>query len=72
MSSPALTQLRALLARVKEAPQDALPRLVLADWLEENGDEAGAARGEFIRLHCRPADFPLGSPERDRLPRQHE
>ncbi len=72
MSSYALTQLRSLLARVKEAPQDVLPRLVLADWLEENGDEAGAARGEFIRLHCRPADHPLGSPERDRLSRQHE
>src|SRR5207247_2362789 len=30
-------------------PEDNTPRLVLADWLEENGDPD---RAEFIRLQC--------------------
>src|SRR5436309_3487752 len=33
-------------------PADDAPRLVLADWLEENGDEADRARAEFIRIQC--------------------
>ena len=32
-----------------ENPDDDTPRLVFADWLDENGDEA---RGEFIRVQC--------------------
>jgi uncharacterized protein (TIGR02996 family) len=37
-------QYRALLASVLAAPDDDLPRLVLADWLEENGQPE---RAEF-------------------------
>ena len=37
---------QALLAAIIEQPNDDTPRLVYADWLEEQGD----ARGEFIRL----------------------
>src|SRR5262245_8003222 len=37
----------ALLADIAEQPDEAAPRLVYADWLEEHGD----ARGEFVRLH---------------------
>lgn len=40
----------ALLAAVLAAPDDDLPRLVLADWLEETGHPAHAARAAFIRL----------------------
>jgi uncharacterized protein (TIGR02996 family) len=40
---------RALLAAVKAAPGDDLPRLVLADWLEENGE---AERAALIRVMC--------------------
>jgi uncharacterized protein (TIGR02996 family) len=38
----------AFLNESKEHPDDDTPRLVLADWLEERGDE----RGEFVRLQC--------------------
>jgi uncharacterized protein (TIGR02996 family) len=36
-------------------PDDDTPRLVFADWLDEQGDAAGAARAEFIRLQCQTA-----------------
>ncbi len=43
----------ALLKAILAAPDDDLPRLVFADWLEENGtSDADAARAEFIRLGC--------------------
>src|SRR5262245_60549915 len=56
----------ALWAAIRENPEDDLPRLVYADWLEEHGDEPGprrvgglvpvrrpnAARAEFIRIQC--------------------
>src|SRR5262245_33769712 len=35
------------LRAIEAAPLDAAPRLIYADWLEENGQ---ADRGEFIRL----------------------
>jgi uncharacterized protein (TIGR02996 family) len=38
---------RALLAAIVAAPDDDLPRLVYADWLEENGRPE---RAEFIRV----------------------
>ena len=40
----------ALLANVAANPDDDLARLVYADWLQERGGEAEAARAEFIRL----------------------
>lgn len=43
----------ALYRAVCAAPHDDLPRLVYADWLEENGR---AHRAEFIRVQCRLAD----------------
>ncbi|MEO2091899.1 MAG: TIGR02996 domain-containing protein [Gemmataceae bacterium] len=44
---------QALLKAILAAPDDDLPRLVFADWLEENGtSDADAARAEFIRLGC--------------------
>jgi uncharacterized protein (TIGR02996 family) len=41
-----------LLAAVREEPDEDAPRLVLADWLEEQGD---ADRAELIRVQCRAA-----------------
>lgn len=41
---------RALLAAVCAAPDDDLPRLVCADWLDEHGE---SERAEFIRVQCR-------------------
>jgi uncharacterized protein (TIGR02996 family) len=40
----------ALLANVKQNPDDLTPWLVLCDWLEEQDDEADRARGEYCRL----------------------
>jgi uncharacterized protein (TIGR02996 family) len=39
-----------LLANVLEHPDDQAPWLVLADWLEEQGDPASLARAELLRL----------------------
>ncbi len=47
-----MTTLLALLAGVRESPEEDAPRLVLADWLEEFGDEAQVARANLIRLQC--------------------
>jgi uncharacterized protein (TIGR02996 family) len=44
----------ALLAAVLASPDDDAPRLVYADWLEENGD---ADRANFIRAQVRLAHF---------------
>ncbi len=41
-----MTEREALLRAVCESPDDDVPRLVFADWLEENGE---AERAEFIR-----------------------
>lgn len=49
-----MNQRLALLSAILAAPDDDLPRLVLADWLEENGTtDADAARVEFICLGCK-------------------
>jgi uncharacterized protein (TIGR02996 family) len=47
MSRPELMR---LLQACKEAPDDDHARLVLADWLEEHGDENDRARADFVRL----------------------
>ena len=41
-----------LLAGVLENPDEAAPRLILADWLEEHAD-LGAARAELLRSQVR-------------------
>jgi uncharacterized protein (TIGR02996 family) len=48
MGSPTMLaeQLLVFLRDVKEAPDDDIPRLILADWLQDHGDP----RGEFIHL----------------------
>lgn len=42
----------ALLAAIGEHPDEDTPRLVYADWLDEQGGAANAARAEFIRVQC--------------------
>jgi uncharacterized protein (TIGR02996 family) len=56
-----------LLKAIAANPDDDLPRLVLADWLEENGDEV---RAHFIRLQCRRAQLSEEDPEAETLDRQ--
>jgi uncharacterized protein (TIGR02996 family) len=46
---------RQLVNAVRAAPDDDLPRLVLADWLEEHDAPEWA---EFIRVHCEAARHP--------------
>jgi uncharacterized protein (TIGR02996 family) len=55
MSNPVNGTRDALSAAILENPDDDAPRLVYADWLEEHGDAAARARGEYIRLGCRLA-----------------
>lgn len=42
----------ALMGAVLDNPDDDLPRLAYADWLEEQGGEVGYARAEFIRVQA--------------------
>lgn len=39
---------QSFLDEITASPDDDIPRLIYADWLEENGDP----RGEFIRIQC--------------------
>jgi uncharacterized protein (TIGR02996 family) len=57
-------QVLALLQQAKECPEQDGPRLVLADFLEEQGDPD---RAEFIRLGCQLAP---GAPPLDASLRQ--
>ena len=66
-----MTTADAFLAAILAAPEDDTPRLIFADWLEEDGDPA---RAEFIRLqieydkHCDPHErAPLWEPMRQRI-----
>jgi uncharacterized protein (TIGR02996 family) len=56
-------------AVIANADEDT-PRLVYADWLDENGDPDRAA---FIRVQCRLADMPLSDPDcADLIEQQYE
>lgn len=50
-----MTDADALLASILDRPDDDLPRLVYADWLDENGEHE---RSEFIRVGCELASMP--------------
>ena len=50
---------KAFLADIIENIADDAPRLVFADWLEDNGDPA---RAKFIRLQCQLAAERWGLP----------
>jgi len=56
---------QALIEVVRANPEEDTPRLVLADWYEENGDPA---RGEFVRVQCELASL---DPASDRYPNLH-
>src|SRR4051794_39898450 len=54
---------RGLLDDVIENPDDDTPRLVMADWLEEHGDDVARDRARFIRLQLARAKVSEHSPE---------
>jgi uncharacterized protein (TIGR02996 family) len=61
----AMNDREAILAAICGSPDDDHPRLVYADWLEENGvSDADRARSEFIRLQCAVDRLEEWSPER--------
>jgi uncharacterized protein (TIGR02996 family) len=56
----------ALLAAIQAVPADDAPRLVFADWLDENGDPDWA---EFIRVQCQIDPFERSDSDLDRYRR---
>src|SRR5437870_2204633 len=52
----------ALLGDIKTDPEQDGLRLILADWLEENGDAADQARAELIRCQVEYARLPPEAP----------
>jgi len=59
---------QAFLSRVREWPDDDGPRLIFADWLDEQGDP----RGEFIRIQCAIARLPHDDPRRADLQQREQ
>lgn len=58
---------RALMAAIIANPDEDTPRLALADWLDEHGDEHDRARAEFIRLQVQAEKLPNGGAARKKL-----
>jgi uncharacterized protein (TIGR02996 family) len=52
---------RAFIQSIQLAPEDDAPRLIFADWLEDNGQPE---RAEFIRIQCQMPLLPWNSPQR--------
>lgn len=50
-----MTDRDALTRAVCATPDDDTPRLILADWLDENGDAPDRLRARFIRVQCEMA-----------------
>lgn len=49
----------AFLAAVRDRPNDALTRLVFADWLDERDTDETRTKARFLRVWCDLADTPL-------------
>jgi uncharacterized protein (TIGR02996 family) len=59
-----MTHDEAFLRDIVESPEDDAPRLIYADWLEDNGQPE---RAEFIRVQLALAGMPADDPSRDEL-----
>ena len=60
-----MTDLQALYAGICANPDEDTPRLVLADWLDEQGGKDNTFRADFIRTHCQLArEEPWSEPAR--------
>jgi uncharacterized protein (TIGR02996 family) len=62
----------AFFADIREHPDDDVPRLVYADWLDEYGDDRDRDRADLIRVQCRLARVPPGDPARHALARREQ
>lgn len=58
---------RALMAAVRAHPDDDTPRLVCADWFEDQGGESNAARAAFIRTQVARARLAPNDPHQGEL-----
>jgi len=71
MEHSARPEVLALLAEAKARPDDDIPRLILADFLEDSFDPVDQTRGSFLRLQCQlarmPQHDPAAAPLRQRL-----
>lgn len=66
--SPPRPEVRVFFDEIRENPEDDVPRLILADWLDDFGDDADRARAEHIRIQCRlarPERSPAGLRQRE-------
>jgi uncharacterized protein (TIGR02996 family) len=59
-----MTPADAFLEDILQHPADDTPRLIFADWLEEQNDSVSRARAAFIRGSCRLTQLPLDDPSR--------
>jgi uncharacterized protein (TIGR02996 family) len=57
----------AFLHDIAAHPADDAPRLIYADWLEEQGDEARLARARFIRIQIERSQLPVDAPRYELL-----
>jgi uncharacterized protein (TIGR02996 family) len=57
---PLVDHADAFLEDIVAHPEDDAPRLVYADWLEDQDDPAGRARADFIRVQYALAALPAG------------
>jgi uncharacterized protein (TIGR02996 family) len=65
-----MTHADAFLQDILAHPDDDTPRLIFADWLEEQGDANSVARAEFIRVQCSLANDRLPAGRRANLERR--
>lgn len=63
-------EMRSFFRVIKENPLDDTPRLIFADWLQERGDAAAAARGEYLRLSVLRHRLHPDDPNCERLKRR--
>jgi uncharacterized protein (TIGR02996 family) len=57
---------------VREEPESDEPRLILADWLEEQPDAADNAHGRLMRVQCQLRRLPPQSAEASQLRKEEE
>jgi uncharacterized protein (TIGR02996 family) len=67
-----MTHADAFLQDILAHPDDDTPRLIFADWLEEQGDAGNIVRAEFIRVQCALAAAQLPEQQRAGLVRREQ
>jgi uncharacterized protein (TIGR02996 family) len=65
-----MTDDEAFLRAITAEPDEDAHRLVYADWLDEHGGPAGAARAELIRIQIEHERLTAGDPRREELRRR--